>query len=299
MTDRDLARQAYAGISFTPERRGDSDLQEMQNEIAAFRADLEPLARNDAQKEILANECAFYAGSLRDRYRKLWAAKSRTISPMITGPANFPVRRNNKRMETERRRLEELCELPGRARAAARKRILAARTPAEEMEDEWLLLRRKIRSNLETVAAIDSGELPYYRSAFTNSIKGRLDRMAGHGQIELVRRALEYIKTNQNPKRPFFAARNGVWKLVETAKAEAAKPVQTGEETIAEKNGVTIINNHDEERVQIFFPGKPDAETRARLKGRGFRFSRRNGNAWQRKNTANGIFAAKQFLEEG
>lgn len=82
---------------------------------------------------------------------------------------------------------------------------------------------------------------------------------------------------------------------------ETKKRVESGEyenETIMEIPGfLFIINNKAMERVQILFEAKPDEETRKKLKLRAFRWSPRN-KAWQRKNTPNGIWAAKSFVQD-
>ena len=46
-------------------------------------------------------------------------------------------------------------------------------------------------------------------------------------------------------------------------------------------NGVRVVDNVEDNRLQLFFPGKPDAETRSKLKSNGFRWSPSVG-AWQR-----------------
>jgi hypothetical protein len=48
-----------------------------------------------------------------------------------------------------------------------------------------------------------------------------------------------------------------------------------------EINGVQIVTNYELERIQMLFPGKPDAETIGMLKGAGWNWSPRN-TAWQR-----------------
>lgn len=59
--------------------------------------------------------------------------------------------------------------------------------------------------------------------------------------------------------------------------------------------GGYLTENHHAGRIQFVFEGKPDEDTRKRLKGEGFRWSPSEG-AWQRHLNANGIWAAKQVL---
>ncbi len=61
-------------------------------------------------------------------------------------------------------------------------------------------------------------------------------------------------------------------------KLEAMEQLKTSEKTI---NGVRVVVNTEANRVQLFFPDIPGEDIRKRLRGRGFRFSRSEGNAWQ------------------
>lgn len=56
-----------------------------------------------------------------------------------------------------------------------------------------------------------------------------------------------------------------------------------------------VVANADDNRLQIFFVGKPDEETRTALKRNGFRWAPSVG-AWQRQLTANAISAAKYVV---
>lgn len=58
--------------------------------------------------------------------------------------------------------------------------------------------------------------------------------------------------------------------------------------------GVTVEEDRDENRVAIYFPGKPSDETRANLKSFGFRWNRRMG-AWTR-HLNNGAWHAAQAV---
>lgn len=65
-----------------------------------------------------------------------------------------------------------------------------------------------------------------------------------------------------------------------------------------ENGGVRILRNVVANRVQIFFPSKPDDDTRARLKKAGFRWCRKE-SAWQRQLSTWAERLAKDFLPIG
>jgi hypothetical protein len=62
-------------------------------------------------------------------------------------------------------------------------------------------------------------------------------------------------------------------------------------------NGIRVVENVEENRVQIIFPGKPDSSVRSLLKSNGFRWSPMNG-AWQRHLNSSGKYAAQRIIEE-
>ena len=62
-------------------------------------------------------------------------------------------------------------------------------------------------------------------------------------------------------------------------------------------NNITLEINKDENRIMLYFPSKPDEETRTKLKRHGFRWSPRN-TAWQSYiNQWNLDFAKKDILK--
>jgi len=62
-------------------------------------------------------------------------------------------------------------------------------------------------------------------------------------------------------------------------------------------NDVTISANIEANRVQIFFPGKPDEEVRKELKANGFRWAPSEG-AWQRHYNDYALQLAKNIVEK-
>lgn len=63
-----------------------------------------------------------------------------------------------------------------------------------------------------------------------------------------------------------------------------------------EKNGILLVENMDENRVQLFFPGKPAEAVRQKLKRAGFKWAPYHG-CWQRHRSAWATQVAKEFLE--
>ena len=77
-------------------------------------------------------------------------------------------------------------------------------------------------------------------------------------------------------------------------KSENRKTPETSEQEI---NGVRVVKNTNENRLQLFFDGKPNAEMITKLKGAAFRWSPRN-KAWQRVLTDNAVAAANRILAQ-
>jgi hypothetical protein len=86
---------------------------------------------------------------------------------------------------------------------------------------------------------------------------------------------------------------------LEMLKAQWATVEAVGEDRTIEHAdlGVTEVHNYVINRIQLKFPGKPETSTRDILKGRGFRWSPREG-AWQRQLNANGIAAAQDVISQ-
>ena len=76
------------------------------------------------------------------------------------------------------------------------------------------------------------------------------------------------------------------------ADLEAKRTESSSEFVIAE---IRVVDNVEDNRLQIFFPGKPDVAIREKLKQRGFRWSPSVG-AWQRMRSDDAKYAAERIL---
>lgn len=74
-----------------------------------------------------------------------------------------------------------------------------------------------------------------------------------------------------------------------------ANAARTPAPEVERADGVRVVENVEENRLQIIFPGKPDEAMRERLKSRGFRWAPSAG-AWQRQLNNAARYAATQIL---
>lgn len=121
--DRKRGIDAYRLMSFTPEKRADGDIAGYVKDVLAFAELLEAHASTpDKITEAVAQVERYRLRYIEWEYT-LWSAKGRTASPMITGPARFPVSRNEKAMNAERRKVEAYLAWSQRTERAALKAV--------------------------------------------------------------------------------------------------------------------------------------------------------------------------------
>lgn len=113
----EIATMAHRNISHDPERRGASYCADLDQHIATIT----PLGGDPAKLEAL-----FVA----------WMyAKGRCASPMITGPANFNTRRNEKAWDGERRHSEAYFAYISRVQTQHRRKAAPPKlTPQQELD---------------------------------------------------------------------------------------------------------------------------------------------------------------------
>jgi hypothetical protein len=160
----DAALDSARFNSMNPERFAESVAREFDAHLDAVRSEF-LAASPDAEKA--GAEFEAYRAGYEQRFRAWLAARSRTASAMVTGPSKFPSRRNAKRLDTERRRSEELTEWSARARKVAVKHLtpprdLVADTEKLERQLELMkaanaIVRRKVSDADKVAALMDLG----------------------------------------------------------------------------------------------------------------------------------------------
>jgi hypothetical protein len=297
--DRDLSHRAFNNTSFSPEKRGDARREEYANTVNGLYAELWPRAKTDEQKQILADEMERYRQGYIKHLTAYLHSHSAVASSMITGPARFPTARNQKRSQWADNKMNELIAWENKARAAIKAKLLDARPQEVKDAQEWELLRRDIAGSLSTIAEIDEGKGYYTRAAFVNSIAGKIERLAGNGEVELVTKALAFLEAyNAEHKKPCMTKQHKVW-----AYGELSKKVEQLKTSRADKppsklggaSGVELWANYELDRLQLRFDDKPDYAMREKLKRSGWKWAP-SQEAWQRQLTSNAIESGKAIL---
>ena len=99
----ETAYRAYTGISFYPEKRAVSTREGFADSIINLYETLKNL--DETRIEEIEKDIEDVTEKLLKKGISWVNAKSRTISPMITGPARFLTRRNEKALNSEHNRI--------------------------------------------------------------------------------------------------------------------------------------------------------------------------------------------------
>ncbi len=283
----EAAYRAYSNISFDPEKRAAQTVKDYEEEL---NVDIELMPESEQERYIQGYKTRLFAFLL---------AKSRTLSSMITGPANFPAARNRKALDVEVKRLEEFFEWRTKALKSIARKIEEAKPEEQKNAERWTRIKTGLESSMRTVVEIDTGVNRYSsRLLIVNSIIGLVRTLAKNGETDLVNSCLNLIRDwNKHAKKPIISEKNSVWTLVDVsiAQSEKIEAKQTADSEESEINGVRIVRNQQADRLQLFFKGKPSPEMISKLKHSAFKWSPSNG-CWQRQLTSNAIYAANNLL---
>ena len=281
------ACDAYAWSSFDPEICGETDIMVYGEEL-----------HNDLQL-MPEGERETYITAYRQKLSAQLSALSRCANPMVTGRGGFDYRRQEKMNKSYRNRYEEFRDWRQKVLVSVKRKQETARPEEEKREKAWQTLKRDIRSSADTIHGIDTGQCRgYSRALFVSSILNKVSTLANHGEVEIVRRAVDFISEyNARVKKPVITQRNKFFQLPELAERmrEKLKAVQSQESKEVPFEGGTLVWNYGEDRLQILFDRIPEDSRRKELKSAGFRWSPKN-KAWQRQLTSNALSAAKRVL---
>jgi len=266
--------------------------------MVGIYAELLADATTPEKQATLNEEFARFRDGYAKRYRAYLASQSRTYSVIIAGPSNFPSRRMEKRNRVVDKRREDLLDFLGRAKAAMRKALHPELRPIMSGDsDATQRLREKI-SKAEKHQEQMRGVNAAIRKHKAAGIEAQVTAIMAFGLPDAIARKLlepdfcgrigfadyELINNNANIRR---------MKL----RLEGVSRNQATEETVTERSNARLEDCPADNRVRLFFPGKPSAEVRTSLKSSGFRWSPTIG-AWQAYRNSGTIAKAQELAGE-
>lgn len=279
---------AHSGISHSPERRGASEVQGWCEGMASDYRSLLEHATTPEKVETLNQMWETYRTKLRTLKLAQLRSLGQVVSTMIAGPANFPVRRMEKRNASERKRSDEYLDYA----KAGRERIIKALHPElrpimtgdadalerltqevaelEARQQHMKMVNAFIRKNLKKPQADKIQVL--VAAGISESEAAELVRPGGPQGMGYP----QYKLTNNNANIRRIQKRIEHIKNLRTLQA---KVEQVPQDDLTGPTGIRIELAPGENRVRLHFPGKPDAATIQDLKRSGFRWAPSQG-AW-------------------
>lgn len=279
---REIAHRAFQGVSWTPEKRGDSYRADYAATMAADYAHFHQQATKGGTVDQLAEEFARYREGYRRRMLAWLATESRCVSSWIAGRSNFPAARMNKRADIAHRRMGELIEFRERARRAIVRKLrpdlrpimagdadaadkLAAKiATAERLQECMKQANAAIRKHAKAGPSAQVPalmELGYSEARAALMLKPDFCGRVGFADYEL---------TNNGANIRRMRAR-----LEEIERAHATQASEREGDS-----GIALQDDPPANRVRLIFPDRPAQDVRDQLKAAGFRWAPSVG-AWQ------------------
>lgn len=289
--NEESARHAKEMYSFSNYQKG-SATSEYKQQVAEAKAIAEQQKRrvDEMYHEKIDSLFETYCRKLAANINKGFEIDMRCPSVMICGPANFPTRKKEKQISASRKNMEEYNEIQGLLQ-----KIKGVGTGGISSDDPDAL--KKLQAKLEKLEedqVFMKAVNAYYRKNKTlegcpelsDDIRHKIEASMKNDWRQDPVPFESYHLSNNN------ANIHSTKQRVEALKKRAEKPVEGGWKF----DGGEVVYNNEENRLQVLFDGKPDADIRAELKKNGFRWAP-SQNAWQRQLTNNAIFTAKHYVK--
>lgn len=289
-----LALAAFSGTSFSPERRAVSTRNEYAQTLEQDYAAFAKQADKGGTLDLLDAEFAQYRAGYAARYRAYLASSSRCVSSFIAGPSNFPAHRMNKRADIAHKRLNELLEFGERARKAVIRKLRPDLAPIMSGDSDAI---QRLQAELETLKAMQATmkAVNAAHKRFMKSPESLEKAELSDAMKERIRAYKPQYSWEPHPFAPFQLTNNSAnLRRVEKRIEQLARAKATPDKTIECASGLRVEDCPADNRVRLFFPGKPDETIRSKLKSNGFRWSPTIG-AWQAYRNTRSLELAQQI----
>ena len=291
--DEERARSAHEMMSFRDYKQGSktAEYQSYVNKAYDLADAIAEERPEDAER----------AYGLAERYAKRLAdnmnAESRIgcmcPSVMISGPANFPVRKKEKQnaaWDRNRKEWNEIQEILQKIENIRyRKEIIKSgdEDAVEKLErklDELKAAQEKMKAANRAIRMKDSekGDAKLKELGFSDAQIKELREPDYCGRVGFP----DYALQNNNAN---------IHRTEDRLKSLKATKERGTQET--ECKFFKVVKNTEIMRLQLIFDGKPDPEVRDILKGNGFKWAP-SQSAWQRQLTGNADYALQRVIKE-
>ena len=277
---KELAYRSHSGTSFSPERRAETVVNDYSAEVDL---DIASIRKQGASDEQVARYLAGYT----DKLKAYLQSHSNVMSSMITGPANFPVARNQKRSNWADNHYNHFREW--------RKKVLSAydryekKAKIAEGGGELGVARKKLES-LQANRELEKEANKKIKQALKDMVN--IDEyLLGLGvQPHMIEHTMKWgfgsCNTNANIRN--------TKKRIEELEVKEAKAGNENKEVVFD--GGKVILNYEIDRVQIQHDAKPEPAVITSLKSSGFKWSPFY-KVWQRQLTRNAIWVTENLLK--
>lgn len=299
--DYETARRAFYFISFNPERQADRYIQTYVEVLQDLALYIHEQAKDEKQEAISQDVFEKLRALYKKAFLAMLSAKSRCASSAVVGGGNFNVTRAHKRNNIAHKREDEVYALEANMKKYALKMLNKVYTPQEKQSDELETMKRKLeasKKHQENMKAINKAHKAYVKNPEGKNTLALLEGLSDAGE-EIVKTYVPQYSWEPHPFAPYQLTNNlaNIKRMEERVKVLEAKHTAAQEvgEVKKEYNGLEVVKNYTEDRLQLIFDGKPDADVRSLLKSNGFRWSPKN-TAWQRKLTNNATYALTHYV---
>lgn len=291
--DKDLLRTAWYGVSFDPEKRADRFESEYKETLEIF---YENVKNADITEEQKAECLEYWENRLYNQAMKYISMQSRCMSAMVVGPAKFPVKSQEKKHNSAMKAIDDYLYTVNKMTTM---KIFERYMTKEQKQS-------KVDENAFRLIAWDIAEFIKFKihgltldsnnwtfNAFPH-LKGKFTTQAKNGNFGTCEKVLEVLKEHLAKGVKIQKNIDILQGILDEYKNKESEVKESKEYEI---DGVEVVENTADDRLQLFFDGKPEQEMINKLKANGFRWSPKN-KAWQRQLTDNARIALKRVLGE-
>lgn len=306
--DEALARQANDAYSMDEYKSGRATA-EYERIVEEFEQEVDRLieTRNatdwplsDAEMTSISSYAERYSAKLAAAINQQHSIQARCPSVLIAGFANFPVRKKEKQNAAMAKFYEENGQLFEPTENYFFRKIRNIASDKTIYSNDANALQR-LQARL---AQLESNQEQWKR---VNAYWRKHGTMTGYGLSEEAEtRINEQMKTNglsqpipgwrlTNNNAEIHRVRDRIAEL-ERLKEQADAPADEAERRYPKIEGVTVRENSEAMRIELYFDEKPTDEARILLKGAAFKWAPSKG-AWQRQLTSNAVRATQRLLK--